>query len=107
MLVNYDPFTGITETIVYDELTDGLTIRREQDCTAVIDFNKEVQNDSSESWRGADNDFWRGASIPVVIIEKWRRELGVDVFNDDHWPAVRRLLNSPDWRWLKTTPKRL
>jgi hypothetical protein len=24
------------------------------------------------------------------------------VNNPDHWPAVQRLLNDPDWRYLKT-----
>ena len=35
-------------------------------------------------------------------IRKFLTEKGVDVHNPDHWPAVQRLLNDPDWRYLKT-----
>jgi hypothetical protein len=49
----------------------------------------------------------RAASIPMAIIEKWKNELGVDVFNPDHIGAVRRLLNSNEYAFLRTAPGRL
>ena len=42
------------------------------------------------------------ARIPLIIVAKWRHELGVDYFNPDHQDKVDRLLNDPDWRWLRT-----
>jgi ribonuclease HI len=41
--------------------------------------------------------------IPNLVIEKWRNEKGIDVLNKDHWPAVKKLLNDPEYKWLKTT----
>ncbi|MEA2807644.1 MAG: hypothetical protein QOJ17_1785, partial [Rhodospirillaceae bacterium] len=42
------------------------------------------------------------ARIPLIIIEKWRNELGVDYWNPDHQDKVDRLLADPEWRWLRT-----
>jgi hypothetical protein len=43
----------------------------------------------------------------MAIVEKWQNELGVDVFNPDHKEAVRRLLNSSEYLYLRTAPGRL
>ena len=48
------------------------------------------------------NEFRHVADIPITIQMDWLTKHGVDVWNQDHWPAVRRLLNDPDYRWLKT-----
>jgi len=37
----------------------------------------------------------------------WKRDLGVDVFNKDHMPKVKKLLNDPDWAWLRTHESKL
>jgi hypothetical protein len=37
----------------------------------------------------------------------WLQRYGVDVYRREHWPAVRRLLNDPDWRYLRTSTRRL
>jgi hypothetical protein len=49
-------------------------------------------------------DGYLAAHIPSVIMLKWLVEYGVDVMNKDHGPAVKRLLNSSEWRHLKRTP---
>ena len=71
--------------------------RRLLDVEPILERNKALQN---EGHRGGF--WWRAASIPNVVIEKWLREDGIDVFNKDHWPAVRRRLNSSEYRWLRT-----
>ena len=43
-----------------------------------------------------------GRLIPLIIIEKWRNELGVDYWNPDHQDRIDRLLADPEWRWLRT-----
>jgi hypothetical protein len=45
---------------------------------------------------------WKVASIPIGVQYKWLIHHGVDVMNRDHWPKVKRLLNDPEWRYLKT-----
>ena len=49
-----------------------------------------------------DKSMRKVASIPLIIIEKWKRELGVDVMNKDHMPKVKQLLNDPQYRFLRT-----
>ncbi len=49
-----------------------------------------------------DPDMWRVASVPISVQYEWLTKHGVDMHNDDHWPAVQRLLNSSDYRYLKT-----
>jgi hypothetical protein len=47
------------------------------------------------------------ASIPNAVAMIWLTRYGVDVFKKDHEPAVRRLLNDPEWRHLRTAPGRI
>lgn len=88
------------------EDSDGsLIVHREADVEPLLEANKALYTSGdgyspSREWR-------RAASIPMAIIEKWRNELGVDVFNPDHKPAVRRLLNSNEYAFLRTAPGRL
>lgn len=85
---------------------DGsLIVHREADVEPLLEANKALYTSGdgyspSREWR-------RAASIPMAIIEKWRNELGVDVFNPDHIGAVRRLLNSSEYLYLRTAPGRL
>ena len=36
--------------------------------------------------------FVKVASIPLIIIEKWKRELGVDIMDKNDMPKVKKLL---------------
>jgi hypothetical protein len=102
-IVDYDPFTGMTTTFDYDHVSDTSIIGREQDVSVLLDVNKALQNDESYSRKGIKNDWWHYASIPPLIIEKWRNEFGIDVFNKDHLKAVYKKLNDPEYLYLKTT----
>ena len=42
------------------------------------------------------------ASVPVHVVELWKKLYGVDVFNKDHEKAVIRLLQDPDLRHFRT-----
>ena len=52
--------------------------------------------------RGIKNNWWHAASVPNSVILKWKKELGVDIYNKDHLPAVKKLLNDRDWAYLRT-----
>jgi hypothetical protein len=88
------------------EDSDGsLIVHREADVEPLLEANKALYTSGdgyspSREWR-------RAASVPMAIIEKWQNELGVDVFNPDHKEAVRRLLNSSEYLYLRTAPGRL
>lgn len=94
---------GLETRLALDDAENKLVWKRSQDCTAIVEKNKRIQIDGQ---RVIEELGEREASIPLVIVNKWRVELGVDVFNPDHEPAVRRLLNG-DYAYLRTTAKPL
>lgn len=94
----------ITTRFVED--SDGsLIVHREADVEPLLEANKALY--TSGDGYTPSRELRRAASIPNAIIEKWRNELGVDVFNPDHKEAVRRLLNSSEYLYLRTAPGRL
>lgn len=105
-VLDFDPLTGVVEYHSYDPATRETIIETVQDVEPILERNKALQNEDDGGW-SPSRDLRRAASIPDVVILKWRRELGVDVFNRNHWPAVKRLLNDPEWRWLRTAPGQL
>jgi len=104
-ILDYDPLTAITTTFDYDHATDETIIGRHQDVGLILDMNKAVANDDEITKIGIKSGWWQYATIPNIIIEKFRTEHGVDFFNKDHSKAVFRLLNQPEYRYLKTTTK--
>lgn len=76
-------------------------LKYEQDVEPILDLNKAKQS-AGRAYYAQDHEMWRVASIPVVVQYDWMTKHGVDVHNPDHWPRVQRLLNDPDWRYLKT-----
>lgn len=96
-----DPITGMEAYHAYDHSTGLAHIQTVQDVEPVLERNKALQN-TDHSKKGIQKSWWHCASIPNVIIEKWLNEYGINFYNKDHWPAVKKLLNSPDWRYLRT-----
>lgn len=92
-----------TRFIEHDD--GGLTVVRLDDCETVLERNKALQtlNDGYSPSR----ELRRAASIPAIIVEKWKNELGIDVLNPDHLTKVKALLNSSEWAYLRTAPGRL
>lgn len=87
---------------IEDEMTGDLTVVRSEDVGPALELNKALCNSGdgyspSREWR-------RAASIPMVVVEKWRNELGVDVLNQDHRQKVLELLDSNEYRFLRTAP---
>ncbi|MBV8190853.1 MAG: hypothetical protein JOY64_21515 [Alphaproteobacteria bacterium] len=71
-----------------------------QQPSALLDLNREAQSHCDPYNSG--RDVRMVARIPLVIVAKWRSELGVDYWNPDHQAKVDALLNDPEWRWLRT-----
>lgn len=99
-----DPSSASLEAFHYDEDTQRFAVETRQDVEPILDANKRAQADGDGYT--PSREMRHIARIPNVVIEKWINELGVNVFNKDHAPAVRRLLNDPDWRFLRTSPGR-
>lgn len=104
-LVEYDPLTKTTMYSDYNEVEDSLTITTEQDITSILEWNKNLQNDTEYSKKGIKGEMWHYAAIPNVIIEKWLNEEGFNIFDKNNEKALFRKLNSPEYKWLKVTEK--
>jgi hypothetical protein len=93
------------QRLITDPMTGDLTVIRGADVEPILEHNKALysMNDGYSPGR----EWRRAASIPLAIVEKWKNEYGVDVFNPDHREGVKRLLNSSEWRYLRTAPGRL
>jgi hypothetical protein len=96
-ILDHDSETGITE--VFHGSADGetYTIETIQDISPLLDANKAQQNEGFNK----RSDMWHAASIPAVVQLEWLTKFGVDMHDKNHWPAVKRLLNSSDYAHLR------
>lgn len=99
-LLDFDPETGLKTYHLYDPATEETALRYEQDVQPLLDANKAAQNEQ----RGRMGDLVHVASVPVSIQLKWFHEKGVAMWNPDHKQAVAKLLDDPEWLYLKRLP---
>ena len=98
----------IKRSFSYDHTEDKAVIHSVQDVEPLLDLNKREQTgDSMYGVGGGELGMRKVASIPLIIIEKWKAELGVDVMNKDHMPKVKQLLNDPEYAFLRTHNSRI
>lgn len=102
-LFSYDAATK-TRTW-YEDTPTGFELYTEQDVSEIIEQNKSKHADP-DALRTKDGD-WIYAHIPNVFVLKFLDDYGVNVYGDgEHVKATMRLLNNPDYRFLKTTTLR-
>ena len=94
---------GKNQIFHYHNPTGEFAIEHIEDIQPLIDSNKKLQQ---EDHHRAD-EFRLSARIPMTVVYEWKRTYGVDLFNKDHKEGVRKLLNSPEYRYLKTTNRRI
>lgn len=106
-LLSRDPETGLEEWFHYDQLTGDVHIETRQDVEANLDWSKRLQNDTEYSDKGIRQEMWHYAHIPLIVQVRWLNEYG-----SQNWPMAPgnekllfRLLNSPEWKYLKATGK--
>lgn len=102
-ILDYDPLTGEKVTFEWHETEGTFTIGHHQDVTNVLEENKRLVLEADHQKQVKDG-WLKYASVPTIVIMKWKQEHGVDFFNENHWPKVMGLLNSPEYRFLKATP---
>ena len=96
-----DAELGLSEAFHYSEADKQFSIETFADVGPVLSLNRAQANNGDGFT--PSRDMKHIARIPLVIVEKWKNELGVDVFNKDHDKKIRQLLNDPDWRYLRTS----
>ena len=67
---------------------------------SVLDANKAAQNESFDK----RSEFWHAATIPPIIEVEWLTKYGVRLKDPNHAPAVKKLLNSSEYSYLKRAP---
>ena len=87
----------------WHEPTKEMAIEHIQDIKPLIDSNKKLQQ---EDHHIAD-DFRLSARIPMTVYYEWKSKYGVDMFDPNHKEGVKKLINSPEYRYLKTTNRRI
>jgi hypothetical protein len=72
----------------------------DEDVQDVLEMNKAMAN-HNDGWM---SEKWgrRAARIPMAVWLKWLTEDGVDVFKPEGAEYLKRKLNDPDWRHLRT-----
>jgi len=106
-LFDHDADTGVTEIFHYDELTGDAHIETRQDVAPILDRNKFLANTDEYTKQGIKNEMWHYAHIPIVVQLQWLRKYGPehDPMRKGNEKLLFRLLNDPEWRYLKTTNK--
>lgn len=88
-------------------MTGDVTVETVQDVEAALDRNKALQNDESYSSGGIKNGMWHYAHIPNIVQLRWLTEYGSanHPMKPGNERLLFRLLNSPEWKYLKATGK--
>ena len=94
--VKFDPSEG---KVVFEASQPNI-----QDC---IDLNvawRNADRSTTSLWNGGE--YVKVASIPLVLLEKWRNEEGIDFlrWNDDDKARVMQKLNDGNYGKLRTAP---
>lgn len=101
-----DRQNGWTEYLHQDPADpDSFAIEFVADVGPTLEANKRLYNDGdgyspSREWRYV-------AEIPPIMVEIWKRQYGVDPLARGNEALLKRLLNDPDLRGLRTSPGRL
>ena len=90
---------GIFERFVDGEGTT-YHVEKVQDVEPILDRNGRLRN--LDDGFNADRSGRRIASVPIIVIEQWRKE-GFDVFDPNNMQELKRRLNSSDWVKLRTS----
>jgi hypothetical protein len=83
--------------------SDGtFTIETVQDCEPILERNKAMALERGKKIR--DRTWVPVASIPITVQYEWAKKYGItNVFDEEYEPLIRRLLNSNEWRYLRTS----
>jgi len=105
-LFNYDPLTKTTTWFAHDPVKKKNFFKTEQDVEDILEHNKNLANHDDKGWTKT-KEWRRVAEIPNVVQEMWIQQYGADPMAKGNEKLLRRLLNDPENRYLRTAPGRL
>lgn len=100
-----DDETGAVEVFHFDDATHQATIQTTMDVEPIIEQNKKMMN-QGDSGYSPSREMKRIASIPNEVLMTWQMRYGVDVLKKENVHLLKRLLNDPEWKYLRTAPGR-
>lgn len=83
----------------HDHEDGTFTVVEKEDVSALLDQNKKIQNDHDGYTQSRDMQ-WVARIDRTTIADYAAR--GINLFHPMHEPELRKLLNDPDYRGLRT-----
>ena len=105
-VVEYDAYTGVTETFYQDPMTRQIKVHQSKDLSPLLKQNEIERNSAPTGWGG--EKFHKVASVDPIVIDMWREELKAKGFDNTNplakenkmWLIAK--LNSRDFSKLRT-----
>ena len=104
-LIDYDPYTKTKTYHDYDHSSGKTVIETSQDVSQFLKRNKALQNEASYRQSGFKNDYMHFATVPNAVIMEWKEKYNLDVFNDEDMPKIEKLLQSNEYKYLRTVDR--
>lgn len=101
--LDYDPLTGLEQLFHYDHAANNVVIEYRQDVEPILEQNKEAYLDTDKHKRQAKAEWAHYATIPDVVQMEWAIKHGVHFWDKNHDAGWWKLLNSPDYAYLRRT----
>lgn len=94
-----DPATG-SQTFFKANSDGTYTVWSTQENDPLLDDNKAMAN-HNDGW-SESRDIRRAASIPMLLIEKWKQEEGWNALDMRYRDKLKQKLNDIDYQHLRT-----
>lgn len=101
-----DQVGGETTEIVFDRSSDRVDIIKSFDTTEVVEMNEKMRNQGNNGY-GPTGEIKHVANIPHWVIDTWNQHYGVNVMLPENEELFNRLLNDPDYYFLRTSDGRV
>lgn len=92
-------YGGVEEWLHTDD-GEHFTLERRQDVESVLDANKRAAVANPKGY-GETREFQKVATIPIGVQFEWIRKYGADPLKKGNEALLKRLLNDPEYRWLR------
>lgn len=94
------PDRGDGMTCWWEDDGETIALHYRQDAEPILERNKGLQGLGKAHWKN-QGDMRLEASIPIGVQYKWFADYGIKAWEEADLPRVVRLLNDPEWRYLK------
>ncbi len=98
---------SVKETLHYDQLSDVVTVHRQQDVDPILQSVREHKDRGADRKASESMGYFVG-TIPAVIVEEYCKQEGITYheFCEDS-SHVRRILSDPDYKKFRIWEGRL